>query len=504
MNAPAPSPAPRDEQTLARALARRVPPRSHLRVLELVGPAPGDATPVDRYLDAGAAVTRLRIGADEAAPGSRRWRPFHRDAALAPGESLARAGVGPGSHELILWRAPGRPDVLALRTALTPGGALAVVGADAVAALLEADLEDMFTLPGRDAALARAPGDATPLPVELRALDRAACVDRARVRAVFERPPTRGCPAINVTSSAAFAAARARMLASARAGLEPGSELDPHALALPSCAPPLPAATPACDVLAVLPHPDDESIYAGGTLARLVALGLRVELVTLTGGEGGRAADAVRSPPELATIRAREWTAALRHLGITGASALRFADFGKYRDAHKAAPVTCADTLRRWQLDALLRALIEVIREHRPRALLSTAPDRDPNYSLHGHHLACGVGVALAFHLAGDPETSSARAPWAAGVHRVLAPSHVSGALAIELTEDARARKRAAIAAHESQRYSTARLLAALDAGAPEAAREHLDLLQARAGAPDPFLALAPGERDCTRGEQRS
>ncbi len=510
-------PAPRPS-ALRAALARRLPPEAPLRVLEVIthdAPGPALSTP---YLEAGAAVTLVRRASADAAPRVARaaWLPLHREAVLEPARPLSTIGIRPGAHELVIWNPPldleadARP-LRALVEALTPGGALVLPRARGRTPRAGIDdLEDILLL--RDGLgsravglIARRRGRAPALPTPLRALDRAACVDRARLLEVFHSPAARGPRRLRPGASQRFTAERDAMLAALRERVASGRELDPHALALPSCAPPrAPTIAPGCDVLAILPHPDDESIYAGGTIARLVALGLRVQLVTLTGGEGGRAARPLEAGrgggDSLARRRAAEWSRAIALLGIAAAEPLGFADFGKYRDAHKSEPVTAADALRRWGAAPLLGALTRTIRQRRPRALLSMAPDRDPNYSLHGHHLACGVAVAIAFHLAGDPDwpACSDILPWGPGLHRVLAPPHTADAdtIAVAVSGEALARKRAAVAAHESQRYSTARLLAALGREADAPHREHLDLLQAREGAEDPFAALAaPEER---------
>src|SRR5260370_14509495 len=63
-------------------------------------------------------------------------------------------------------------------------------------------------------------------------------------------------------------------------------------------------------LLAVEPHPDDESIGMGGTLARYSAEGVRTTLVTATRREGGEVLDKGLDPkeaaPRLATIRESE------------------------------------------------------------------------------------------------------------------------------------------------------------------------------------------------------
>ena len=61
-------------------------------------------------------------------------------------------------------------------------------------------------------------------------------------------------------------------------------------------------------VMFVHAHPDDESMASGGSIARLVAEGVRVDLVTCTDGAEGEIHDPTLDPeearPRLAQIRA--------------------------------------------------------------------------------------------------------------------------------------------------------------------------------------------------------
>ena len=58
-------------------------------------------------------------------------------------------------------------------------------------------------------------------------------------------------------------------------------------------------------LLAVHPHPDDESIGMGGTLARYSAEGVRTTLVTATRGEVGEILDKDLDPNEAEHSRGR-------------------------------------------------------------------------------------------------------------------------------------------------------------------------------------------------------
>lgn len=131
-------------------------------------------------------------------------------------------------------------------------------------------------------------------------------------------------------------------------------------------------------------HPDDESIGTGITMAKYVAEGAQVTLVTCTAGEEGEvlvpdlehlAAD---RDDALGPQRREELAAAMRELGVTDHRFL--GGFGRFRDSGMAwAPdgtATAADTSRD---DTFLAAdlkvaadeLVSVIRETRPHVLVT-------------------------------------------------------------------------------------------------------------------------------------
>lgn len=81
------------------------------------------------------------------------------------------------------------------------------------------------------------------------------------------------------------------------------------------------------NILCVAAHPDDESVFAGGTLALLARRGAEVRLVCCTRGEGGEAGE----PPlcgraELGAVRAGELRCAADALGCAGVDFLPFRD----------------------------------------------------------------------------------------------------------------------------------------------------------------------------------
>lgn len=80
-------------------------------------------------------------------------------------------------------------------------------------------------------------------------------------------------------------------------------------------------------ILCVTAHPDDESVFAGGTLALLASLGAEVRVLCCTHGEGGEAGE----PPlctraGLGAVREAELRCAARALGCAAVDILPFRD----------------------------------------------------------------------------------------------------------------------------------------------------------------------------------
>jgi LmbE family N-acetylglucosaminyl deacetylase len=83
-------------------------------------------------------------------------------------------------------------------------------------------------------------------------------------------------------------------------------------------------------LVAVLAHPDDESIACGGTLAMLVEAGVRVVLVSVSRGERGTLSGAIDA--QLGCVRVRELLDAARCLGINDVVVFDYPD-GDIRNA---------------------------------------------------------------------------------------------------------------------------------------------------------------------------
>jgi N-acetyl-1-D-myo-inositol-2-amino-2-deoxy-alpha-D-glucopyranoside deacetylase len=142
--------------------------------------------------------------------------------------------------------------------------------------------------------------------------------------------------------------------------------------------------TPDQRLLLVHAHPDDESIGQGATMAKYVAEGRGVTLVTCTAGEMGEilvpelehlAAD---REDGLGEHRRTELDAATKELGVTDYRYL--GGFGTYRDSgmkwHEDGHAVAADDVHEnafWHADLTEAAnhLVEVIREVRPQVLVT-------------------------------------------------------------------------------------------------------------------------------------
>ena len=109
-------------------------------------------------------------------------------------------------------------------------------------------------------------------------------------------------------------------------------------------------------LLAVLAHPDDESLGFGGTLARYASEGIETYLVTATRGEAGRFGSLGKSadPLEVGRVREGELHAAASVLGVSEVSILGFPDSAVDKVSHSIAIRTIASHIRRIQPDIIV------------------------------------------------------------------------------------------------------------------------------------------------------
>jgi N-acetyl-1-D-myo-inositol-2-amino-2-deoxy-alpha-D-glucopyranoside deacetylase len=171
--------------------------------------------------------------------------------------------------------------------------------------------------------------------------------------------------------------------------------------------------TPDRRLLLVHAHPDDETIGSGATMAKYVAEGAGVTLVTCTGGERGEVI-----PPELAHLswehddtlaeyRRGELEDAMKELGVTDHRYL--GGFGRYSDSgmawHEDGYAVAGDDRPEnafWDADLTEAAtlLVEVIREVRPQVLVTY--DQFGHYG-HPDHIQAHRVATYAAHLAAVP-----------------------------------------------------------------------------------------------------
>ena len=167
-------------------------------------------------------------------------------------------------------------------------------------------------------------------------------------------------------------------------------------------------------LLLVHAHPDDETIANGATMARYVAEGAQVTLVTCTLGEEGEVL-----VPELAHLaadrddalgphRIQELATAMEALGVTDHRFL--AGPGRYRDSGMIGLTTNERPDCFWQADVDEAAahLVQVIREVRPQVLVTY--DDNGGYG-HPDHVQAHRVAMRAADLAADPAHGPGE-PW--------------------------------------------------------------------------------------------
>jgi LmbE family N-acetylglucosaminyl deacetylase len=146
--------------------------------------------------------------------------------------------------------------------------------------------------------------------------------------------------------------------------------------------------------MAVLAHPDDESLGVGGTLAKYAAEGCDVFLLTATRGDAGRYRGFAQGDPqhpgapELAKIREAELRAAASTLGIREVSLLEYRD-GRLDGADPREAVA---------------AIAGHVRRLRPDVVVTFGPD-----GAYGHpdHIAISQFTTAAMVAAADPSFPS-------------------------------------------------------------------------------------------------
>jgi LmbE family N-acetylglucosaminyl deacetylase len=123
-------------------------------------------------------------------------------------------------------------------------------------------------------------------------------------------------------------------------------------------------------LLGVWAHPDDEAYLSAGLMARVIDAGGSVTILTATAGEKGTDDPALYDSAEFAAFRRAELVASVAELGVTD---VRFLDV---RDGE----CDIADD------DAQIHAVLDVIDDVRPDAIVTFGPD-----GITGHPDHCAV-----------------------------------------------------------------------------------------------------------------
>lgn len=164
-------------------------------------------------------------------------------------------------------------------------------------------------------------------------------------------------------------------------------------------------------LMAVHAHPDDESSKGAATMAKYVAEGVSVLVVTCTGGERGSVLNPKLDRPDvwenITAIRQAEMDTARAILGVDQAW-LGFVDSGLPEgDPPPPLPEGC---FALQEVDQAAEPLVRVMREFRPHVV--TTYDESGGYP-HPDHIMCHKVSVAAFDAAGDPgRYPTAGEPW--------------------------------------------------------------------------------------------
>ncbi|MEU7980478.1 mycothiol conjugate amidase Mca [Micromonospora sp. NPDC049081] len=164
-------------------------------------------------------------------------------------------------------------------------------------------------------------------------------------------------------------------------------------------------------LMAVHAHPDDESSKGAATMAKYVAEGVDVLVVTCTGGERGSVLNPKLDRPDvwanIGEIRRAEMDAARAILGVEQAW-LGFVDSGLPEgDPLPPLPEGC---FALQDVEVAAGPLVKLMREFRPHVV--TTYDEEGGYP-HPDHIMCHKVSVAAFEAAGDPTRyPELGAPW--------------------------------------------------------------------------------------------
>ena len=178
---------------------------------------------------------------------------------------------------------------------------------------------------------------------------------------------------------------------------------------------------PLVPTIVLAPHPDDETLGAGGLIARLRAHGVAVTVLAITDGEGAYA-----DTSGLDRVRVPEQTEALARLGVDESMTRRLGIPDRFVSEHEE------------ELAAALRLVVRAGMQ-----IIAPWP-----YDFHPDHEAAGRAAAQVAAHADIPLFYYLFWTWHRGTPETLAGVHLTS---VSLTDAELATKRHALAAHASQ-----------------------------------------------------
>ena len=191
-------------------------------------------------------------------------------------------------------------------------------------------------------------------------------------------------------------------------------------------------------LMTVHAHPDDETIATGGVMAKSVADGRRVVLVTCTRGEQGEIVVPAMDTPEnhrrLGELRATELELAMDELGVT-----EWENLG-YRDSDMMGRPGNDDPRTFWQadLDEAAGRLTWLVRRYQPDVI--TTYNSFGGYG-HPDHIRTHDVAIRAYDRAGDPawypkQLEAGLEPWTPSkLYETAIPSSVRDAMRAAMKE---------------------------------------------------------------------
>jgi len=149
-------------------------------------------------------------------------------------------------------------------------------------------------------------------------------------------------------------------------------------------------------LLAIFPHPDDETFSAAGLMAAAVERGVPVSVISATRGESGESSiPGLDEPEALGVVREQELREAMREIGVTDVRVLSYRDSGMEGSPAAQHP----RALVRAPIEMVAAELVTLIRAIQPSMIITYGQD-----GIYGHpdHLHLHYAVLHAVVRAAD------------------------------------------------------------------------------------------------------